>query len=163
MVLKRLRRLTFLLLAALLAATMFALAASCGGDDGDSNGEPTQAPQETQPSSTEPSGTQPTSDVDENHPAVVAAREQAAISFDTDPASIEVVSVEKETFSDSCLDVTALTPGTPEVCAQVITPGYVITLRIGSTVATYHGDETGTNVRFAGVDVSGDPNEIEVD
>jgi hypothetical protein len=156
MVLRLLPHPALLLIAALLAAVALALVA-CGGDDGGGNGEPTQAPQETQPSSTEPA-----SDIDEDHPSVVAARQQMATSFDTDPAEVEVVSVEEATFSDSCLDVTPLA-ATPEVCAQVITPGYIITLRIGATVATYHADESGTNVRFAGVDVSGGGNEIEID
>jgi hypothetical protein len=100
--------------------------------------------------------------VDETLPAVVAARAAMAVSFDSEPPAIQVLSAEPATFSDSCLDVTALTPTTPEVCAQVITPGYVIVMQIGTTIATYHSDESGSNVRFADVDVGNEPNEIDI-
>ena len=137
------------------------LAAACSDDnggDGNATPNPTQ-PAATEPVATEPAGaTQPPdttpSGIDENQPAVVAAREDLLANVDLDPNALEVVSVTAMTFSDACLDVTALTP-TPELCAQVITPGYEIVFRVGGTSYTYHTDESGTNVRFADVDVGG--------
>ena len=144
------------------------LAAACSDDnggDGNATPNPTQ-PAATEPVATEPAGaTQPPdttpSGIDENQPAVVAAREDLLANVDLDPNALEVVSVTAMTFSDACLDVTALTP-TPELCAQVITPGYEIVFRVGGTSYTYRTDESATNVRFADVDVGGRPSEIDV-
>lgn len=152
-----------ILLIAPLAGLLIACAAgfTACSDDSSGSSTPTSAPQATQPDgSTTPNNGTP--NANENLPGVIAAREQMATSFDSEPSAITLVSVEEATFSDACLDVTPLTPGTPEVCAQVITPGYVITLQLGTTVATYHSDESGTNVRFADVTVGGGPNEIDV-
>lgn len=140
---------------------LFMLATACSDDnggDGNATPNPTQ-PNVTQPLPTEPAGaTQPSdstpSGIDENQPAVVAARAHLLANVNLDPNALEIESVTAMTFSDSCLDVTALTP-TPEVCAQVITPGYVIIFKAGETTYTYHADEAGTNVRFAGVHVGG--------
>src|SRR3972149_2369724 len=38
-----------------------------------------------------------------------------------------------------------------EACAEVITPGYEVVLRLGETQYTYRTDQTGTNARFGGV------------
>jgi len=165
MVLSKAARSLFLpALVATLALTVFA--AACGDDnggDGNATPNPTQPaatePAATQPAATEPAGaTQPPdttpSGIDENQPAVVAARADLLANVDLDPNALQVESVTAMTFSDSCLDVTAFT-ATPEVCAQVITPGYEIVFRVGGTSYTYRSNEAGTNVRFADVDVGG--------
>ena len=160
MVLSKAARSLFLpALVATLALTVFA--AGCSDDNGgDGNGTPNPTqPNVTQAAATEPAGaTQPPdttpSGIDENQPAVVAARADLLANVDLDPNALRVESVTAMTFSNSCLDVTALTV-TPEVCAQVITPGYEIVFRVGGTSYTYRSDESGTNVRFADVDVGG--------
>lgn len=147
------------MIAGLVALVILATACSDdNGGDGAATPNPTQPPA-TQPAATEPaSATQPSdstpSSIDENQPAVVAAREHLLANVDLDPNALQTVSVTATTFSDSCLDVTALTP-TPEVCAQVVTPGYEIVFRVAGTTYTYHTDESGTNARFAGVDIGG--------
>lgn len=98
---------------------------------------------------------QATSVPDETLPAVVAAREDVATRFERAPEEIEVVSVTPREWPDSCLGVTYVGQQ-DEVCAQVITPGYEVVLRLGDSIFTYHTDEDGTNVRLAGVDIGGD-------
>ena len=160
MVLSQAARSLFLpALVATLALTVFAAGCSDdNGGDGNATPNPTQ-PNVTQAAATEPAGaTQPPdttpSGIDENQPAVVAAREDLLANVDLDPNALRVESATAMTFSDSCLDVTALS-ATPEVCAPVVTPGYEIVFRVGGTSYTYHTDESGTNVRFADVDVGG--------
>ena len=156
------------LCSALLVAAALALgAAACGDDDNNDASDTTPTTAVAQPTTVETdetpqaSTTPVMSDIDENHPAVVAARETLLVSVAVDPADVRLVSATAKTFSNACLDVTGLT-ATPEVCAQVLTPGYEIVLQAGATVYTYRTDESATSVRFAGVDVGGGPSEVEV-
>ncbi len=81
-------------------------------------------------------------------PPVLAARQDLARRADTQAESITAVSVTAMQWPDSCLGAA----GVNEACAEVITPGYEVVLRVpGSASAyTYHTDET-TNIRLAGV------------
>jgi len=156
------------LCSALLVAAAFALgAAACGGGDNNDASDPTPTTPAPQPATVETdetpqaSTTPVVSDIDENHPAVVAAREKVLESVAVEPADVRLVSAVAKTFSNACLDVQALS-ATPEVCAQVLTPGFEIVFQIVTTVYTYRTDESATSVRFAGVDVGGGPSEVEV-
>jgi len=79
-------------------------------------------------------------------PAVEAARrylaEKLAIG---DPASIKVIQVEETEWPDACLGVTR--PG--EMCAQVITPGFRITLEAQGKRHILHTNQSGSVVRQA--------------
>jgi predicted aldo/keto reductase-like oxidoreductase len=60
-------------------------------------------------------------------------------------AGATLVSVGAMEWPDSCMG-----SGTAEeVCAQVITPGYNVTVYFGDTVESWHTDENGSIVRFA--------------
>jgi hypothetical protein len=152
---------------ALLVAAALALgAAACGDDDNNGASDTTPTTAVAQPTTVETDETPQAStpvveDIDEDHPAVVAAREKLLESVDVEPADVRLVSAVAKTFSNACLDVQALS-ATPEVCAQVLTPGYEIVFQIVTTVYTYRTDESATSVRFAGVDVGGGPSEVEV-
>jgi hypothetical protein len=153
MVLNRPRS-VLLLVASLLTALTLGLALACSDDDGGDNGAsaPTGTVEVPVDGGTPVDGSGTPSTVDENLPAVQAARQHLLDNVDLDPATLSVTSVTATTFSDSCLDVQEITEP-DEVCAQVITPGYIILLQAGSTTYTYHTDESGSNVRFAGVDI----------
>jgi hypothetical protein len=56
---------------------------------------------------------------------------------------ISVVSVEAVEWSDACLGL----GGPAESCAQVITPGYRIFLKVGEAEFELHTDATGQSVR----------------
>ena len=86
---------------------------------------------------------------------MAAARSDLAERLGQAPEEIEVVSATPKQWSDSCLDV-AYTERPDEVCAQLLTPGYEVVLKLGETVYTYHTDQTGANVRFAGLDIGGE-------
>ena len=148
-----LARLAFLLLLALLFA-------ACGDDDGGSE-TPTAtdtapgaagAPPAAATATTE--GTRPTDTAPvpgANLPPVIAAREAFAALSGRTPEEVEVVSVTAMEWPDACLAVSQA----DEICAQVITPGYEVTLRLDGNVAIYHTDE-GTNVRLASGDAARD-------
>jgi glucose/arabinose dehydrogenase len=84
---------------------------------------------------------------------VTAARRDLAERLDVPVESVLAVSLTARQWPDSCLG--AAEPG--EACAQVITPGYQVTLRAADVLGTYtyHTDE-GTNARFAALDVATD-------
>ncbi|MDX9953163.1 MAG: hypothetical protein RBT75_03670 [Anaerolineae bacterium] len=60
-------------------------------------------------------------------------------------SDVTIVSAEAASWSDACLDLAAA----DEVCAQEVTPGYIVTLAAGQARYVYHVDETGGNVRLA--------------
>lgn len=62
-----------------------------------------------------------------------------------DPSTIEVVSSEKVEWPDPCLGVNL--PN--ELCAQVITPGYKVTLTVNGAEYRFHTDESGYRYRLA--------------
>lgn len=57
--------------------------------------------------------------------------------------SIQIQSVEKTEWSDSCLGL----GGADKSCAQVITPGWLLAFSINGQEYRYRVDETGTVVR----------------
>ena len=96
-------------------------------------------------------GGPPTSAPNETLAPVIAAREALAALSGRTPEEVEVVAVTPMQWPDACLGL----PRPDEVCAQVITPGYEVALRLNGNVAIYRTDE-GTNVRLAEDDVTSD-------
>jgi hypothetical protein len=62
-------------------------------------------------------------------------------------ADVEVVSAEMTEFSDSCLGLGQAN----ESCLQALTPGWLIMLSAGGQEYEVHTDETGEQVRIAGL------------
>ena len=67
---------------------------------------------------------------------VVRARREFAQAENVQPSQVTTLGVARVEWPDSCLGVRQ--PGA--LCAQAITPGFRITLRLGSTTAVYHTD-----------------------
>lgn len=61
------------------------------------------------------------------------------------PDEIAIVSAEQTEFSDSCLGL----GGPEEMCAQAITPGWLVMLNAGGQEYEAHTDATGVQVRIA--------------
>jgi hypothetical protein len=57
--------------------------------------------------------------------------------------SLQIKMVEKAEWSDSCLGL----GGADEICAQVITPGWLLAFTINGQEYRYRADETGTVIR----------------
>ncbi len=76
-------------------------------------------------------------------PAVAAAIAAAAQQEQVDPGAIEVLAFEPAQWPDACLGVSP--PGVS--CAQVITPGWRISLRVNGRTVEMRTDEMGTIVR----------------
>jgi hypothetical protein len=91
---------------------------------------------------------------DANQPAVRAARQDLADRFERDVSDITVLSVTRHVWPDTCLGVTLTNEDEPAVCAQVLTPGYEIKLRLSESVYTFRTDEDGAVVRFADLEFS---------
>lgn len=64
-----------------------------------------------------------------------------ALGVATDQIQIETV--EQSDWPNSCLGLA----GPDEVCAEVITPGWLVVFNIDGTEYRYRVDETGTNIR----------------
>ena len=64
-----------------------------------------------------------------------------ALGVATDQIQIETV--EQRDWPNSCLGLA----GADEVCAEVITPGWLVVFNIDGTEYRYRVDETGTNIR----------------
>jgi hypothetical protein len=147
MIFLMLLRMTFLLLLALLLA-------ACGDDDDGSLETPTAT--NTAPGATATSPAVATATTEVTRPTdattvpganllpVIAAREALAAVTGRTVEEIEVVSVTPKQWPDACLGIQR----SGEVCAQVITPGYEVVLRLDGNVAIYRTDE-GTNARLA--------------
>jgi hypothetical protein len=78
--------------------------------------------------------------------AIIALAEKLNVDVD----AVTLVSVEKMDWRDSCLGVTL--PG--QICAQAITPGYLIILDVDGIQHEVHTDETGNSVAFATQDTN---------
>ncbi len=142
------------------------LLAACGGDgdggstapgpsDGTPDGIATPAPGALATFLATIEGTPgpvPTATPGEERPPEVAASEDLASRFETSVDEIEVVSVEPMEWPDACLGLGEEN----EVCAEVITPGFEVVLKVGDSQFTYRTNETGTQARFADVDISPD-------
>lgn len=79
------------------------------------------------------------------HPARQNARATAAQTLQVDADAITVVSEEAVEWPDACLGA----PATDEMCGQVVTPGYLITLAVGGNEYQVHTNADGSAVRMA--------------
>jgi hypothetical protein len=105
---------------------------------------PVRTPTQSPTTPTTPIET-PTIPVDVSAPAIENIRQLLARQLHIDPATIQVISVERVEWSDSCLGLGQAN----ESCAAVITPGYNITLRVAGQEYVIHTDEGGSQVRVA--------------
>lgn len=78
-------------------------------------------------------------------PALENARATLAQELQIDAAAITVVSEEAMEWPDACLGA----PAADEMCAQVVTPGYQITLAVDGNEYLYHTNEDGSEMRLA--------------
>lgn len=60
------------------------------------------------------------------------------------PESIQIQNVERMDWPNSCLGL----PEGDEVCAEVVTPGWLLTFNIDNQVYRYRVDTTGTVIRL---------------
>jgi hypothetical protein len=81
--------------------------------------------------------------------AAEAARQQLANTLGIDITQIQVVAIESTEWPDACLGL----PDEGEVCAQVITPGYELTMEVNQQEYVIRTDQTGEIIRS--VDVAG--------
>lgn len=114
--------------------------------------EPGAAPQETASPTAEPTAaaeapaTETPEAEDEAAAAVEAAREALAERIGADASEIEVVSSEQMEWPNACLGL----PEADEMCAEVITPGWLVVLRVPGEDLLYEArtDRVGDVVRF---------------
>ena len=138
--------------------------AACGSGSKSNGPDPTvsNGPDPTVSNGLDPTvsnGLDPTAEVTHEaseQAAVDAARADLAQRFSTDIGQVAVDSVTPKQWSNSCLDVQQ-EPQTaePEVCAQVITPGFEVVLTLFGNRFTYHTNDSGSSVRFAGFALGG--------
>lgn len=76
--------------------------------------------------------------------AVEAARLSLTNRLNIALSDVKLATLERVTWNDTCLGLADPT----EVCTQVETPGFKITLMVGSTNFIFHTDLTGTNIRL---------------
>jgi hypothetical protein len=76
-------------------------------------------------------------------PAVTSAIGWLADESGVDPGQVVVESFETVDWPDACLGLA----GPDETCAQVVTPGWRVTLLIGADVFVLHTDELGSTIR----------------
>ncbi len=114
------------------------LAIACGGGDGGSSAPPA--------ADSTPSTVVPSVLAGPLKAATAAVEALAAISGRT-VEEIELVSVTSMQWPDACLGL----PEAGEACAQVISPGYEVTLNLDGNVSVYRTDED-ANVRLASED-----------
>lgn len=81
----------------------------------------------------------------EIHPPAAAITAQAALAGELGITSDQILiqDIQSAEWSNSCLDAA----GADEICAQQLTPGYLIVLRYGENIFTYHTDLEGNQVR----------------
>jgi inhibitor of cysteine peptidase len=84
----------------------------------------------------------PEEPVGETLPAAESAR--LALSQALGTTDIEIVSTEPVEWPNACLGAA----DADEMCAEVITPGYIVTLAVDDAVYVYHTDATGDSVRL---------------
>ncbi len=104
------------------------LLASCGGGGSDGSATPT-AEEDAQATPGDP---------------LTAAMFGLADRFGRPVDDVEFVSSTSTRWPDACLGL----PEPDEVCAQVVTPGHKVVLRLDGETYTYHTD-SGTNFRAA--------------
>jgi hypothetical protein len=105
--------------------------------------EPNTRPPEAAPPNTRPPEAAPPA---AGFEAIAGAAVQfAAAELATDPAGMEVVSVEPVEWRNSCLGVDK--PG--EMCMDVITPGYRVVLTVNGQQVAVHTNEDASVLRLA--------------
>ena len=77
-------------------------------------------------------------------PAVAEAISALSAFLGIDAQSISVAFVGQETWQNGCLGL----PEQGEICAQVVTPGYVIILNVDGEEYTYRSDASGSVLRL---------------
>ncbi|MGB9668841.1 MAG: hypothetical protein ACPL0B_00510 [Anaerolineales bacterium] len=77
--------------------------------------------------------------------AALAAQQVLAAQLGLLPEEVKIIRTEKVDWPDACLGVTSA----GQICAQVITPGFRITLEANGKRYEYHTDTTGSAVRLA--------------
>ncbi len=75
--------------------------------------------------------------------AAAAAREALARRLGTEAGDIAVESIDEAEWPNACLGL----PAEDEMCAEVLTPGYALTLVHDGTAYAYRTNERGTVVR----------------
>lgn len=80
---------------------------------------------------------------DENQ-ALANVRQVLTQQLHADVAAVEVVEVTPETWPDACLGA----PNADELCSQVVTPGYAITLTVHGDAYRYHTNGDGSAMRL---------------
>ena len=76
-------------------------------------------------------------------PAVTAARQALADFMALQPDAVAVAAYAPAEWSDSCLGL----GGASESCAQVVTPGYRVILKVGEKFYVYHANQDGSTLR----------------
>lgn len=79
--------------------------------------------------------------------AVLRGREWLAEELGVATDQIEVVRMEEVEWPDACLGLSR----PDEMCAQVITPGWLIIFEVDGEQYEVHTDETGSSIRMAGL------------
>ncbi|MFZ5922851.1 MAG: hypothetical protein ACOYY3_17550 [Chloroflexota bacterium] len=101
-------------------------------------------PAPTQPlPATDSTGSPPPASPDRELPAVAAAIETLAGDLGVPDDRVILIDVQPAEWPDSCLGLAG--PG--EMCADVITPGYRVLLRVGVTDYEFHTNSDGTSIR----------------
>jgi hypothetical protein len=88
------------------------------------------------PASAPPAGSSSTASPDARRTAFRAAANELSRQVHAPVDSIAGVSQDETTWNDSCLGC----PQTGENCAQVLTPGYRVVLRVSDATYEYHTD-----------------------
>lgn len=76
--------------------------------------------------------------------ALANVRQVLMQQLQADAAAVEVVEVTPETWPDACLGA----PTADEICGQVVTPGYQITLAVHGDAYQYHTNGDGSAMRL---------------
>jgi len=71
------------------------------------------------------------------------SRQRLADDLGIAPGQIEIVGVEAFDWPDACLGL----PDDGEICAQVLTPGYRVTLEAADQIYVFRTNELGTIIR----------------
>jgi hypothetical protein len=82
--------------------------------------------------------------VKENAPFAVAAKKALAEKLQVSLDQVTFVSAESTEWPDKCLGVIVM----GQMCAQGVTPGYLVKLKVNDVVHEVHTDELGESVRI---------------
>jgi len=72
--------------------------------------------------------------------ATIAAKNELASSLEVDESEVEIISVEDSEWPNSCLGLESQ----DEMCAQVIVPGYLVTLEVNGEEYRFRTDKEGS-------------------